>query len=114
MRSIGYMYKRVAPRPEWLNASEVDDIYSLSGCISRDFADYINYWKHNGFWLFDSPSIIETLAVEHAISLKDSILFYYEAHEQEYDGKAWSPYEPMPRWLQTFSRLARRLWRHTM
>jgi hypothetical protein len=94
MRPIGYLYKRVALRPDWLKAPEVDDIYSLSGCISQDFADYINYWKHNGFWLFDSPAIIRSLAVEHAISLEGSTLFYYESHEEEYDATAWKPFEP--------------------
>jgi hypothetical protein len=94
MRSIGYMYKRVVLRPDWMNASGVDDIYSISGCISQNFADYIKYWKHNGFWLFDSPAIIESLADDPSISLKGSKLFYYEAYEQEYDGKAWLPFEP--------------------
>jgi hypothetical protein len=94
MRPIGYLYKRVAPRPDWFKAPGVDDIYSLSGCISRDFADYIHYWKHNGFWLFDSPSIIRSLAVEHAISLEGATLFYYEAYELEYDETEWRPFEP--------------------
>jgi len=56
MRPLGYMYKRVERRPEGLAAPAVRDIYSLSGCISEQFADYIPFWKHNGFWLFDSPA----------------------------------------------------------
>ena len=59
----GYMAKRVATRPEWLEVPSVDDIYSVSRCVSRDFADYINYWKHNGYWLFDSIDVIRRLAV---------------------------------------------------
>ena len=81
MRPIGYLFKRVVARPEWLKAQNVEDIYSLSGHISEDFADYINYWKHNGFWLFDSPSIMQSMALEHGISLDGLKLFYYEAHE---------------------------------
>ena len=49
MRALGYMYKRVEARPQWLEPAKVDDIYSLSGCISEYFADYIPLWKHNGF-----------------------------------------------------------------
>lgn len=96
MRPLGYMYKRVASRPEWLQAPQVRDICSLSGCISSDFADYIKYWKHNGFWLFDSPAIIQTLTAEQSISLEGLTLFYYEGYEQEYDEdeRSWTPFEP--------------------
>jgi hypothetical protein len=96
MRPLGYLYKRITPRPDWLKAQRVSDIYSLSACISQNFADYINYWKHNGFWLFDSPRVIEDLAAEHAISLEGTRLFYYEGYEREFDAerKVWTPYEP--------------------
>ena len=85
MRPLGYLYKRVAARPDWIKARHVSDIYSLSGCVSGNFADYINYWKHNGFWLFDSPKVIESLATEHSISLEGLKLFYYEAHVKEFE-----------------------------
>jgi hypothetical protein len=90
------MYKRVEPRPEWLEAANVADIYSLSGCISEYFADYIPFWKHNGFWLFDSPAIIKQVATDQGISLEGLRLFYYEAHASEYDRekRAWVPFEP--------------------
>ena len=55
MRPIGYMYKRVSAAPQWLNAPRVADVYALSGCVSENFADHINFWRHNGYWLFDSP-----------------------------------------------------------
>jgi hypothetical protein len=55
MIPVGYMFKKVMQRPDWLNADGVDDIYSLSGCTSEYFTDYIDYWKHNGYWLFNSP-----------------------------------------------------------
>ena len=96
MRPLGYLYKSVAVRPDWVKASHVSDIYSLSGCVSENFADYINYWKHNGYWLFDSPQVIQSLAAEHGISLEGMKLFYYEGHEQEFDDEhqKWIPYEP--------------------
>ncbi len=49
MIPAGYMAKRVSSKPDWLNAAQVIDIYSVSSCVSPDFADYINYWMHNGF-----------------------------------------------------------------
>ncbi len=50
MIPVGYMAKRVSKKPDWLQAAQVIDIYSVSGCVSEDFADYIDYWKHNGYW----------------------------------------------------------------
>jgi hypothetical protein len=98
MRPMGYMYKRVAPAPEWLTATapHVTDVYALSDCVSDDFADYINFWRHNGYWLFDSPAIIVALAAEHGISLERLKLFYYEIYELEYheESAAWESFEP--------------------
>ena len=58
MVPAGYMAKRVVARPDWLPAERVSSIYSVSGCVSETFADYINFWKHNGYWLFNSPEVI--------------------------------------------------------
>ncbi len=96
MVPVGYMAKRVYKRPDWLKAPHVADIYSVSGCVSEDFADYINFWKHNGFWLFDSPEVIKDLAEENSIQMEGTSLFYYEAHEMELDGERWRPWLPEP------------------
>ena len=90
------MAKRVSPRPEWLAADQVVDIYSVSRCISAAFADYIPYWKHNGYWLFDAPEVIEQLARENAIDLEGTSFFYYEVYEQEFDeiAAAWRRFAP--------------------
>lgn len=80
------MAKQVALRPEWLAGAHITDVYSMSGHISHDFADYIGYWKHNGHWLFDSPDVIRQVAQDHSIDLAQTNLFYYEIYELEYDG----------------------------
>jgi hypothetical protein len=85
MRPIGYLCKRVSAVPEGLNLPQVVDFYSLSSHISEDFADYITYWRHNGYWLFDSPATMQLLANEQSISLEGLTLFYYEAHELQYN-----------------------------
>jgi hypothetical protein len=93
MIPVGYMAKRVSKKPDWLDATEVVDIYSVSGCNSEDFAvDYVDYWKHNGYWLFDSPEVIRTVARENSLDLERTFLFYYEAYEMEFDGERWRPY----------------------
>ena len=99
MIPVGYMAKRISKRLNWLKASHVVDIYSVSGCQSENFADYIQYWKHNGYWLFDSPEIILTIGKEHSIQLEGTSLFYYEAYEKEFDGERWNLYGPEPSFL---------------
>ena len=96
MVPVGYMAKRVAKNSEWLKAPLVTDIFSVSGCVSDDFADYINYWKHNGYWFFDNPEVIQTVARDNSIDLGRMTLFYYEAHEEEFDGQNWKPFAPDP------------------
>lgn len=87
MIPAGYMAKRVVSRPDWLKAKGVEDIYSVSSCISKDFADYIKFWKHNSYWFFDSPEVIEQVAREQSIDLTGTTMFYYEVYEEEFDEK---------------------------
>ena len=94
MYSAGYLAKRVSLRPDWLKAHQVTDIYSVSGCVSQDFADYVEFWKHNGFWLFDSPEVIQNIAHEKSIDLAGNTLFYYELYEKEFDGETWHVFGP--------------------
>jgi hypothetical protein len=96
MTPAGYLAKSVCKRPDWLKAPQVIDIYSVSGCVSEDFADYIDYWKHNGYWLFDSPEIIKNIAREHTIQIEGTSLFYYEVNEKEFDGEGWHLFVPEP------------------
>lgn len=96
MIPVGYMAKRISKSPDWLGATHVVDVYSVSGCVSEDFADYINFWKHNGYWLFDSPEVIRNIARENSIELEGTSLFYYEVHEMEFGGGNWHAYAPEP------------------
>ena len=98
MIQVGYTAKRVSVRPEWIKAERVADIYSVSSCVSEDFADYIHYWKHNGYWFFDSPQIILQLARQNSIDLTGARLFFYEVHELEFDDaeRQWRAFQPEP------------------
>ena len=63
MLPVGYMYKRVSPKPDWLKTDVVEDIYSLSGCVSEDFYG----WERNGvrrqsMWTVYSLKLRDTLA----------------------------------------------------
>lgn len=96
MIPVGYMAKRVHKRPDRFQAPHVVDIYSVSNCNCEDFTDYIKYWKHNGYWFFDSPEIIKVIGKENSIQLEGTSLFYYEAYELEFDGEVWHPFSPEP------------------
>jgi len=94
------MAKKVLRRPEWLKSPQVVDVYSVSSCVSScvsdNFGDYINNWRHNGYWLFDSPAIIRDIAQESSISLEGTSLFYYEVYDKEFDEGIWCPWVPEP------------------
>jgi hypothetical protein len=94
MVPAGYMAKRVISLPTWFPG--VSTIYSVSGCVSDNFADYAQYWKHNGYWLFDSPEVIVGLAQANSIDLAGTLLFFYEVFEQQHDGGKWTPFAPQP------------------
>ena len=96
MIPAGYMAKRVAATPAWLPVERVSSVYSVSGCISEDFADYIRFWQHNGYWLFNSPETIVAVAREQAIDLGDAVLFFYEVQDRQFDAGAWTPFAPEP------------------
>lgn len=101
MIPVGYMRKHVERRPASLHVASVVDIYSMSGCISRNFCDYFQYWKHNGYWLFDSPQTIDDVATANAVDLTGTRLFYFEAYEYEFDErtKCWSSFAPEGSWI---------------
>lgn len=48
MIPAGYMAKRVQ-KLEGFNVDRIADVYSVSSCVNDKFADYIDYWKHNGY-----------------------------------------------------------------
>jgi hypothetical protein len=96
MIEAGYLFKRLARRTEWIKNPSVQDIHSVSGHLSEDFADYINYWRHNGWWLFNKPSDMDEIIERESLDRATLALFYYEIFEQEYDEdeKHWSLVEP--------------------
>ena len=86
MIPAGYMAKRIMSAPsDWFKTERVVDIYSVSGDMSDDFADYIEFWKHNGYWFFDSPQAIVDLARDKSIDLDGTKFFFYEVYEFEFD-----------------------------
>lgn len=96
MIPVGYMYKKVCQKPVGFNNKAIKDIYSVSSCMSQDFDDWAHDWKHNGYWLFDSPEIMESIAVAKRLDLSGMKLFYYMASEKQWneDDKTWDIFLP--------------------
>jgi hypothetical protein len=102
MIPIGYMYKVLWPKRNPRLAKQIDNVYTLGDCpgnSTHDFYDYVTLWKHNGYWLFNTPEEMQEIAVEKEIDLSKMTLFYYEAYEHEFDfvGESdepvWSSFE---------------------
>jgi hypothetical protein len=92
-RRSTFNYSRdILKKPEALGLPNVENIYSVGSCVNDDFADYIQYWKHNGHWLFDSPETIQAVAKENSIDLQGMILFYYETHEMQFAENGWESF----------------------
>jgi hypothetical protein len=98
MIPMGYMAKRVEGSAGWHKPPQVLDVYSVGCCVNDDFADYVDYWKHNCWWFFDSPALIQSVASENSIDLHGTKLFYYEAHELERADGVWRSFSPGPVW----------------
>ncbi|HEX8324294.1 MAG TPA: hypothetical protein VF595_10310 [Tepidisphaeraceae bacterium] len=61
---IGYFPKQVEQRPDWLKADRVVAIRSVSDCISKGPANWINQWKHNTMYLYFSEATAESIIPE--------------------------------------------------
>jgi len=96
MTPLGYIAKRIIPCPDWLDVPNIESIYSVANCISEDFADYIDFWRHNGFWLFDHPKIIAEICGENLIDMTGLRFLYLESELLQYDPdlKKWIEYAP--------------------
>jgi hypothetical protein len=93
MVPVGYMAKRVELIPDWIKSTAAKEVHSVSNCVSHDFTNYIDYWKHNGYWFFDEIETIREIATENSIDMTNASYFYYEAYELQYldDERLWVP-----------------------
>lgn len=57
----GYFPKRILPRPDWLAAPAVREIWSVSHCMSKAPEGWIDHWKHNAQWLYDTVALAESV-----------------------------------------------------
>lgn len=51
---IGYFPKKTMGRDEWFGNASVEEVCSVSNCMSKAPEDWLNYWKHNAYGLYDT------------------------------------------------------------
>lgn len=54
---LGYFPKRVHQRPKWLQAPGVEEIASVSLCISPGPDHWLDAWRHNVWGFYDSSEV---------------------------------------------------------
>ena len=52
---IGYFPKRTMKRPDRLKAAGVEEVCSVSNCVSEDPDGWIDQWRHNEMGVYYSP-----------------------------------------------------------
>jgi hypothetical protein len=59
---LGYFPKRVSKPGGWPLAPKVEQVYSVSECMSAGPEDWIGQWRHNAYFFFDSEAIARDVA----------------------------------------------------
>lgn len=54
---IGYFPKQTSKETAWLQSPGVKEICSVSECMSKGPKNWINHWRHNGMWVYDTEEI---------------------------------------------------------
>lgn len=74
---IGYFPKHTAIRPKGIRAPDVVEICSVSFCISETAEGMVDLWKHNNYFMYDSPEqVLCVLKILHKRITKYDIYAY--------------------------------------
>ena len=98
MIAAGYIAKQLVASPAFLRGSNSEFVAALAGCIGAYFTDYLSAWRHNGYWLFDSPEIVRELAAAQQLDLGGMRFFYFELYEREFvsTNRTWRHFTAEP------------------
>jgi hypothetical protein len=90
---LGYLPKRLVPRPDWLACPDVELVASVSECISRAPPDRIDHWKHNYVGLYDTEALARAIIPEDK-STEYTIFAYHALPVVFHDGRPleWNPW----------------------
>lgn len=89
---IGYFPKQTMLQPDFLKAAGLVDICSASSCLSKGPEDWIDHWKHNEMWLFDTPA-----EAWDAVPVSERAAFHlygYEMFPVKFTKRGQEPFTP--------------------
>ena len=86
---LGYFPKRTHARPEWLKASAVQEICSVSQCISPGPDDWIQKWLHNELGFYDTTELAWKVIGRDEAGFE---MFAYQAYPLQFDEGAVQPW----------------------
>jgi hypothetical protein len=81
----GYFARRIAPRPDLLDAPGVREICSVGECISSGAEGWISSWRHNGLGWFNS--VADAFAVVPERQRAEFRLFAYRLYPEVFRGR---------------------------
>ena len=97
---LGYLPRRLAPRPDWLACPNVEFVASVSECISRTPPDRIDHWKHNYVGFYDTEALARAIipedkSIEYTIFAHSALpVAFHEGHP--IDWNPWTNAETTP------------------
>jgi len=101
---IGYFPKLTMKAPEGLKAHGVEEVCSVSTCVSHGPGDWINEWRHNEMWVYDTEEIAWSVVPSEEMEQFD--LYAYGVYpvrfahgEQEHYAIAVNKVRPLSRWF---------------
>lgn len=72
---VGFFPKATQPRPVWLKVEAIQEICSVSECISKAPVNWIQHWTHNALGFYNTE--------EKAVSVLDDASPHYDLYAYE-------------------------------
>jgi hypothetical protein len=80
---VGYLPKKITPRPSWLEAPNVRLVCSVSCCIAGDPPDRLRDWNLNDFGFFDT--VAAARGIVPADDADEYHVFAYRLYPRRFD-----------------------------
>lgn len=91
---VGYFPLRIVSRPGFIKNERVTDICSATSCVSDSPTDWVDFWKHNDMWVYNTPDLAWSVVEP---SLKDRYdLFAFKVFPERVEVKKPSPFDRSP------------------
>jgi hypothetical protein len=84
---LGYFPKRTMGRSEWFKNTAVEEVGSVSDCMSKAPEGWIDQWKHNAWGLYDTEDLAWGIISDDPTSYD---MYAYKLFPFMFDGSAGS------------------------